>query len=206
MPTIWSMMLVNLVAYLPLKACQEWGVVIATSHYGMTVVAGSSLLTWHEVGGMAAGFAAPILSDVLGGRRAAVVSGCSALGALAFGSLAWLVQPPVAGEVTEAGSQEYLILVSLFTVAGFGVHGVKTLAGLHAAENSPRTLVGLVGGTLELLGQVGAAAAGWPIGALSGGEEGWQPALVVFAGCCVVGAALGALAQATAPREKPKVA
>ena len=56
-----------------------------------------------------------------------------------------------AGEVTEVGSGAYLLLVSLFVVAGFGVHGVKTLAGLHAAENSPRPLVGMVGGTLELL-------------------------------------------------------
>jgi|EP01044_Picomonas_judraskeda_P006817 sugar phosphate permease len=66
------MMLVNMVIYLPLKACQEWGVIIAIQHYGMSPTVGSSLVTWHELGGVLSGFVAPLLSDLCGGRRTLV--------------------------------------------------------------------------------------------------------------------------------------
>ena len=71
-PTIWLMMLVNMIIYLPLKACQEWGVIIAIQQFGMTPTVGSSLVTWHELGGVLSGFVAPVLSDFCGGRRTVV--------------------------------------------------------------------------------------------------------------------------------------
>ena len=98
-----------------------------------------------------------------------------------------------------------MVLVVLLVVAGLGVSGVKTLAGLHVAEHSPRSTVGLTGGLVELLGQVGAAAAGWPIGSLSS-SAGWSAAMGVFVVCCVAGCGLGLAVEALGPYAgaKPK--
>lgn len=46
--------------------------------------------------------------------------------------------------------------------------------------------VGVAGGMLELLGQVGAAAAGWPVGVLSETAGGWIPVLSLLCGCCLL--------------------
>ena len=86
-PTIWLMALCNMVVYLPLKACQEWLLVIAVQHFQLSVVVGSSLVAWHEAGGFVGSAFAPAASDWCGGRRALVVAVCCGVAALAFGGL-----------------------------------------------------------------------------------------------------------------------
>ena len=50
-PPIWLLALSNMAAYLPLKACGEWGVLLSTEQFGTTVFAGSMLLTAFEGAG-----------------------------------------------------------------------------------------------------------------------------------------------------------
>ena len=109
-----------------------------------------------------------------------------------------LPQRTLLTECLVGGPFRYAVLVLLFGLAGLGLHGVKTLAGLHVLEHCPKEMVrgadrqrcrgaegrrtrsggklltdctvvrwcvqvGLAGGLVELLGQIGAAAAGWPV-------------------------------------------
>ena len=46
--------------------------------------------------------------------------------------------------------------------------------------------MGVAGGMVELLGQVGAAAAGWPVGVLSETAGGWISVLHLLCGCCLL--------------------
>lgn len=114
-PTVWLMMLVNMIIYLPLKACQDWGVIIAIQHYKMSPTIGSSLITWHELGGVLSGFVAPLLSDICGGRRTVVVAGCSALAALAFAALHFI---GVSEDSVDSGGADNPKAENLLSVAG----------------------------------------------------------------------------------------
>jgi sugar phosphate permease len=109
------MMLVNMIIYLPLKACQEWGVIIAIQHYKMSPTIGSSLITWHELGGVLSGFVAPVVSDICGGRRTVVVAGCSALAALAFAALQFVGVPE---DAVDSGDADNPTAANQLSVAG----------------------------------------------------------------------------------------
>jgi sugar phosphate permease len=71
---------------------------------------------------------------------------------------------------------------------GMGVNGPKTLIGVSVRESVPSSAIGLAGGILGIIGQVGGAAAGVVLGfALQ--SYGWgiyMPLLFISAVLCAV--------------------
>jgi sugar phosphate permease len=206
---IWLMSITNLLIYLPMKACGEWGALIAVQHYGASVLTGASLVACHELGGFLGGCSAPGLSDLLGAARCAhAAAAFCVLGAVAFLSLRQLEPAGAMASDPALPPARRIAIFGLFALAGVGLHGVKALAGLHVARIAPRRASGMAGGLLELLGQVGAACAGWPLGLLATSSVGgWDAAIGVFTVCAVLStitATAAAMLAAAAAQDKVK--
>ena len=86
-------------------------------------------------------------------------------------------------------------LFILLPLVGVGVHGIKNLAGLYAAEVAPTRAVGLAGGIVEVLGQLGAGVAGAPVGALAA-EQGWRQVMWALAAAMAISTLLALVAAA----------
>ena len=83
---------------------------LQSEQYGLSLLAASSLVTWHEVGGFVGGFGSSWLSDALGGKRAAAAA---VFGVLSCGSFV------VLAALGRAGPAALFVLLPL---AGVGVH------------------------------------------------------------------------------------
>ena len=157
----WLIVLADVLIYFVLKSLSDWSMKMLKEDRGFTLIVCSSCLTAYEAGGIFGTILTGFISDKLGSRRnftsLIYVS-------ILFPSLLFLWQLP-------PGTSPLVISTVLF-FAGFGVYGPKTLCGL-AVRETHSVAAGTAGGFLGAAGQVGAAAAGYPLGFIAD-NYGWE--------------------------------
>lgn len=157
----WILILADILIYFILKALSDWSIKLLKEDRAFTPMIASTCLSAYETGGVAGTLLTGIISDNLGGRRN-LTSFLYSL--VLFPSLLALYILDDASSVT--------ISIVLFFL-GFGVYGPKTMCGLAVREMCDKQYAGTAGGLLGLAGQIGAAAAGYPLG-LAADKYGWN--------------------------------
>jgi len=158
----WLINVADVLVYFVLSALSLWTIKMLQEDRSLGVLVSSSCLAAYEAGGVVGTSLTGFVSDKLNGRRnltSFLYTSCLLTPSLAL--LWWLPTstPPA-------------ILSIVLFAAGFGVYGPKTLCGLAVRETHSEA-AGTAGGFLGAAGQVGAALAGYPLGAISD-LYGWQ--------------------------------
>lgn len=174
-PALVALMICNGLCYFVRNSVAEWGLIytqstnLASSHMQAT-----TLLFWMEAGGSFGAFCSGYLSSMLGSRlgmttflSASVLS--MSMTAITMSAHRGASMSSSMGlQDIEASVLQFGVLCALHAVAGVGLHGVRSLLGLHAATiASDSGSVGMTNGLLEVVGQLGCVAAGQPLGALA---------------------------------------
>jgi MFS transporter, OPA family, sugar phosphate sensor protein UhpC len=157
----WLIVVADVLIYFVLKALSDWSMKMLKEDRKFSLIVSSSCLTAYEAGGVLGTLLTGFVSDKLGSRRN--LTSLIYVGIL-FPSLVCLWQLP-------PGTSPMVISTVLF-FAGFGVYGPKTLCGL-AVRETHSVAAGTAGGFLGAAGQVGAAAAGYPLGLIAD-NYGWE--------------------------------
>ena len=184
-------------AYIPIMVIRQslinW-TAVSFADAGMSLFAAGACLSSLELGGFVGGLAGGVLSDRLcGGRRGpvmAVFALCCCPVALALRALLALPSgAAVAVPLLPATVPKLTALGAVFFLSGFFSFPPHSLIGLTAREISPVAMRSTAGCLAKAVGQLGAAAAGWPLQALAQ-RYGWGTAVgTVNAAAAVVAAA-----------------
>lgn len=153
----WVLAISDVFVYFVLQGFSDWTPLYLTDAHGMSHSAAALGLFWYEIGGICSTFTSGFLSDWLRGNRnlTSFVYSCCLVPALA--GLPLLASTTTVGPVANT-----VIVYGCFLLIGIGTYGPKTMCGLEARERHMHA-GGAAGALLGLLGQLGAAAAGWPL-------------------------------------------
>ena len=204
-PSLWALLLADLLIYLVLEALSSWLIPLTIARHAVSAKLGATLLSCYELGGVIGTLGAGYLSDALGGvgrRNLTSLWGCAAL----VIALARLRSLPVAMIGTETRTLE---LGGALFIAGMGVYGPKTMAGIAVREMHP-SAVGAVGAILGLVGQLGASLAGYPLVVAvefitsSGAVDEWDAVFGTLLVSALGGTALFAALHFTASKKTKK--
>lgn len=138
----------------------SWAGLYFMEHLGLPKEQAAQLILYSEVGTLAGVALCGPVSDLLRGRRDVTSALFAALCVPPLLSLASRPSPAS----TEALVSEYLWLSVAMLLVGVTINGPKTLATVGVRESVPEEIGGSVCGLLGLLGQLGGAVAGAPLG------------------------------------------
>eukprot|EP00943_MAST-04B_sp_MAST-4B-sp1_P000711 g711.t1 len=157
----WILIFADILIYFVLKALSDWSIKLLKEDRAFTPMVASTCLSAYETGGVVGTLLTGIISDYLGSRRNLTSF---------FYSLV-LFPSLLALYILEDVSSVTISIVLFFL--GFSVYGPKTMCGLAVREMFDKQFAGTAGGVLGLAGQIGAAAAGYPLG-LVADKYGWN--------------------------------
>jgi len=175
-------------AYIPIMIIRQslinWTAVIFEDA-GMTLFQAGTCISALEFGGFIGGLTAGYLSDALfNGRRGPVMASFSLLCVPLSLALPYALEQSLAGD---AANKMFILRVVFFST-GFASFPPHSLIGLMSREITPDAMRSTAGCVAKATGQIGAAAAGWPLQALCA-SYGWANLGYVNAAAGVVAAA-----------------
>jgi sugar phosphate permease len=143
-----------------------------------------------EMGGLGGGLACGAVSDrFFGGRRAAPMAMASVAAAPLLLALSGWVSDGVAVAAPMPASTATSVVVSVWAALGALLQVPHVLLGLASRETADPRVGSTAGGLVKAVGQLGGAAAGWPLSRLAA-DAGWGTVVTVMA----VAAGLAAVA------------
>ena len=177
-------------AYVPVMLLRQslinWTAVIFDGA-GLSLFQAGTCVSALEFGGFLGGLSAGYLSDNLfGGRRGPVMAIFSVLCAPLSLALPFALQLGSGGG--GGGAQQMLALQAVFFATGFASFPPHSLIGLMSREITPTEINSTAGCVAKATGQLGAAAAGWPLQAWCA-VHGWSTVGYVNAGASLLAAA-----------------
>ena len=160
-------------AYIPIMLIRQslinWTAVIFNAS-GMSLFEAGSCISALEFGGFVGGLTGGYLSDRLfNGRRGPIMVIFSCLCV----PLALALQFGLTADTNQLGMSKLVLLRVVFFLTGFASFPPHSLIGLMSREISPVNMRSTAGCVAKACGQLGAAAAGWPLQALAQ-EAGWS--------------------------------
>lgn len=176
----------------------------------------ATLLFWAEVGGSLGAVASGFVSTRLGGRHALTCALSACVSSVALGALTWFSWTAASAQ-NDSAPLAFGMTCVLQAASLAGINGVRTLTGLHAAEVAAFNdlPIGMTGGFIEVVGQVGSILAGQPLGALvvamsgstggigEGSAFGWVAILLALASASAFMLVLNVVLM---PQEKRRLA
>jgi OPA family sugar phosphate sensor protein UhpC-like MFS transporter len=161
------------VAYIPVMLIRQslinWTAVIFDDS-GMTLFEAGSCISALEFGGFVGGLTGGYLSDQwFRGRRGPIM----VIFSLLCVPLALALQFGLTTQMGAMGVSKLVLLQVVFFLTGFASFPPHSLIGLMSREMSPVDMRSTAGCLAKASGQIGAAAAGWPLQALAQ-RAGWS--------------------------------
>lgn len=192
-PYIWLLAIAYFFVYAVRMGVNDWTALFLIEEKGYSSIGANGCVSLFEVGGFFGSLAAGWSSDRLFQAKRGPVNVLFALSTFLFIFLFWMI--PVG----------YPWLDSLFMFCiGFSIFGPQMMIGLAAAELSHKKAAASSTGFVGFFAYIGAACAGYPLGAITQhlGWEGFYLALLVC--CCISILLLLPLWSVTAVRIRPK--
>jgi len=195
-PALVALMICNGLCYFVRNSVAEWGLIYTEStHLASSQMQATTLLFWVEVGGSFGAFFSGYLSSFLGSRHGLTTLLSASLLSLAMSIIVWNAYRALDMNGSMAVlPMPFNVVCLLHAAAGMGLHGVRSMLGLHAATIAAASgAVGMANGLLEVVGQVGCVAAGqlgafatshvatMRMGVATDPASGWVSALAVIA-------------------------
>ncbi len=177
-PYIWLLGIAYFFVYIVRMGINDWTALFLIESKGYTSLGANGCVSLFEVGGFFGTLAAGWLSDRLFSARRGPVNVLFSIGMLASISAFWLVP----------GGHSFIDSILLFVI-GFMIFGPQMMIGMVAAELVPKRAAARSNGFVGLCAYIGAACAGYPLGAISR-DLGWEGFFVALVFCCIISVAL----------------
>jgi len=175
---IWVLAISYFFVYVVRTAVNDWGALYLVETKGHTLMTASLCITWFELGGICGSLLAGWASDrVFRGYRIPV---CIIFSLLALLAICGFRMTP---------AHHVLLDSCLMFSIGMMIFGPQFLIGMVPAELSHKKAAGTAVGFVGWWAYLGAAAAGYPLGALTQ-KHGWDGFFTVVASCAVVASLL----------------
>jgi OPA family sugar phosphate sensor protein UhpC-like MFS transporter len=173
-PYIWLLAIVYLFVYVVRTGINDWTALLLVESKQYTVIQANGYVSLFEVGGFFGTLAAGWASDYLWKARRGPINLFFSIGMLITITAFWYIPK----------GHEFLDSVFIFLI-GFTIFGPQMMIGLFAAELSHKKAAATSNGFVGFFASIGAACAGYPLGAISEkwGWEGFFWALIV---CCII--------------------
>ncbi len=168
---VWIMAFGYFFVYVVRTAVNDWSTIYLVRN-GFNRIAAGVAMSWFEIGGFAGTLAAGYVSDYFFSGKRVPFSVICALG--------MSISTYVFGNFNFVGT-ETLLCNSLMALMGFFIFGPQMLIGLAASEYVAKRATGTANGFVSIFANVGAAAAGWPLGKLIDHSWNYFTILIVIA-------------------------
>ena len=183
---IWILAFGYYFVYMIRTAINDWTVLYLVESKGYTPLGASAIIIWFEVGGIFGSLVAGWASDKLFRARRGPVLSLFCLG-VSLSTLFFLLAPQFA-LFAPLAALPITDCVMLFTF-GFFTFGPQMMIGMAAAELSHKKAAATASGFTGLLAYLGAATAGYPLGALVQ-MFGWNAFFIVLIVCGLISMSL----------------
>ncbi len=173
-PYMWLLAAAYFFVYAVRTGVNDWTALFLVESKGYSSIGANGCVSLFEVGGFFGILVAGWSSDHLFNAKRGPINVIFAIGMLLSIALFWYIP---------AG---YVLLDSIFMfLIGFSIFGPQMMIGLAAAELSHKRAVATSTGFVGFFAYVGAACAGYPLGAITQ-TLGWDGFYWTMLSCCVI--------------------
>ncbi len=173
-PYIWLLAIAYFFIYAVRTGINDWASLYLVKYKGYTILKANGSVSLFEVGGFFGSLAAGWSSDRFYAARRGPINVLFSISSLIFIFLFWLIP----------SHQTFLDSLMLFFI-GFSIFGPQMMIGLTAAELSHKKAAATSTGFVGFFAYIGAACAGYPLGAIIQ-HLGWGGFYLSLAVCCVI--------------------
>lgn len=171
---IWILAIASFFVYVVRMAINDWSALYLIETKGYSMIKANGCVALFEIGGLGGMLVAGWLSDRVHQGRRGPMNVLFSLGMLVFVVALWLM-PQASGLVDSA----------IMFMIGFFLFGPQMLVGLAAAELSHKKAAGTASGFAGGFAYFGAAATGYPLGAVAQ-NFGWSGYFTILAACGII--------------------
>lgn len=168
---IWVLAVSYFFVYVIRTAINDWSVLFLVETKGFSLLAAGASVFWFEMGGICGSLTAGWASDKIFRGRRAPINILFSFGVI-FAILGLWLSPVGAPLIAS---------ILMFTI-GFLIFGPQMLIGMAAAELSSKKAAGSATGFVGFIAYIGAAAAGYPLGAIMV-KWGWEGCFITLGVC-----------------------
>ena len=177
-PYIWLLAIAYFFVYAVRTGINDWTALFLVESKGYTSIGANGCVSLFEVGGFFGSLTAGWSSDRFFGAKRGPINVLFSAATFVFILIFWYLP------------SGYLIWDSfLMFLIGFAIFGPQMMIGLTAAELSHKRAAATSTGFVGLFAYIGAACAGYPLGAITQ-HMGWEGFYWTLLMCCIVATAL----------------